>query len=168
MFEVARAHMTPEEALRLFRQVAFNTICCNTDAHAKNFSHSIAANGCAVTPIYDVLCADVYDNVTRNMAQKIAGKSRGDHLRGRHWQRQARACGIPEEDVLRAVGEIAESVLGEADRAMQDVEAMPAGGHPALERVRAAVCRRAINIRHQLTELEPETSEETERATPSP
>lgn len=155
LFAVAAAHMPPGEALGLFRQVVFNTICGNTDAHAKNYSLSITPHGIGITPIYDVLCADVYDNISRNMAQKIAGKARGDYLRGRHWQRQARACGISEQEALRTVEELAEAILSTADRAMQEVVAMPAGGHPLLERMRASICRRATNLRRQLSELEP-------------
>ena len=54
--------------------------------------------------MYDVMCAEVWGNVTRNFAQKIAGTSRGDDLKGRDWQRFARACGLNPKQVVDRVG----------------------------------------------------------------
>jgi serine/threonine-protein kinase HipA len=168
MFSVPRSYMSVEDTSRLLDMVITNVICCNTDAHAKNYSLLITAGGFSMAPLYDVMCADVFDNVTKNLAQKIAGKSRGDHLRGRHWQRFAIECELDPNGVLRRVERLATAAIAEADAAMKEVEAMPGGGHASLRLVRDAVVRRAGHLKQQLAELEedPEVDEEPEKPRP--
>ncbi len=55
--------------------VVFNVLACNTDAHAKNYSLMISGKGFSLAPIYDVMCAAAWEGITRNLAQKIAGKN---------------------------------------------------------------------------------------------
>ena len=97
--------------------VVVNVLACNTDAHAKNYSIMIRGNGASLAPMYDVMCGEVWENVTKNLAQKIAGKSRGDHLKGRHWQRFARECGLNPRQVIDRVGALAKSAIAEAGAA---------------------------------------------------
>jgi serine/threonine-protein kinase HipA len=66
--------------------VIANVLACNTDAHAKSYSIMIRGSGASLAPMYDVMCGEVWENVTKNFAQKIAGKSRGGDLKGRDWQ----------------------------------------------------------------------------------
>jgi len=68
--------------VRLLDMVVLNVLTCNTDAHAKNYSIMIRGNGASLAPMYDVMCGVVWKNVTKNLAQTIAGKSRGDDLKG--------------------------------------------------------------------------------------
>jgi len=156
MFGVSRKHMRPAEILKLLDIVIFNVLCVNTDAHAKNYALLLSAGGASMAPVYDVMCADVFDGVTKNMAQKIAGKSRGDHLCGRHWQRMAVECGLNPSRTLQRVERLASSVLMQAEAALKAVEAMPAGGHAMLKNVHDAVIRRAQHIKTQIAEVEPD------------
>ena len=41
-------------------------------------------NGASLAPMYDVMCGEIWENVTKKLAQKIAGESRGDHLKGKY------------------------------------------------------------------------------------
>jgi serine/threonine-protein kinase HipA len=153
MFGVTRQHMALTDILQLLDMVIFNVLACNSDAHAKNYSIIIRAGGASLAPIYDVMCGEVWESITKNLAQKIAGKSRGDHLRGRHWQRFARECGLNPKQVQERVGALAKSALAEASAAASDVAAMPAGTHVILDQTRQAVERRARAILTQLQEL---------------
>jgi serine/threonine-protein kinase HipA len=72
MFEVSRRHTPPSDSVRLLDMVIFNVLACNTDTHAKNFALLIRAGGATLAPMYDVMCAEVWGNVTKNLAQKIA------------------------------------------------------------------------------------------------
>src|SRR5205807_517174 len=117
MFEVTRRHMLPTDTVRLLDMVVVNVLACNTDAHAKNYSIMIRAGGASLAPIYDVMCGEVWENVTKHLAQKIAGESRGDHLKGRHWQRFARECGLNPKQVIGRVAALAKSVITEAGAA---------------------------------------------------
>ena len=161
MFEVTRRYMPPTDIVRLVDMVVFNVLACNTDAHAKNYSIMIRGNGVSLAPMYDVMCGEVWENVTKNLAQKIAGKSRGDYLKGRHWQRFARECGLNPKQVVDRVGVLARNAIAEAGAAESEVAAMPAGGHAILGQARQAVERRARALLLQLQELEDERVAET-------
>jgi len=154
MFDLTRRYMSSIDILRLLDMVVFNVLVCNTDAHGKNYSIMIRGNGVSLAPMYDVMCGDVWENVTKNLAQKIAGKSRGDQLNGSDWQRFALECGLNPRQVLDRVGTLAKSALAEAEAATSEVAAMPAGPHEVLAQTRQAVERRASVIVAQLRKLE--------------
>jgi serine/threonine-protein kinase HipA len=109
------------------------------------------------------MCGEVWENVTKNLAQKIAGKSRGDHLKGRHWQKFASECGLNPKQVIDRVGVLARSAIAEAGGAESEVDAMPAGGHPILGQARQSIERRARALLMQLQDcLEDERELEDE------
>jgi serine/threonine-protein kinase HipA len=153
MFEVTRRHMHPTDIVRLLDMVLLNVIACNTDAHAKNYSIMVRAGGASLAPMYDVMCGEVWENVTKNFAQKIAGKSRGEDLKGRDWQRFARACGLNPKQVVDRVGALAKMALAKVEAAVTEVAGMPAGPHAILDQARQAVERRANALLAQLHEL---------------
>jgi serine/threonine-protein kinase HipA len=153
MFDVTRRQLPPTDVVRLLDMVVFNVLACNTDAHAKNYSILIRGNGASLAPMYDVMCGEVFDGVTKNLAQKVAEKNRGDHLKGRHWQRFARDCGLNPRQILERVGVLAKGVIAEAKEAEAAVTAMPAGGHEILRQTRDEVERRAQRVFEQLKEL---------------
>jgi len=158
MFAVTRRHLPATDIVRLLDMVVVNVLACNTDAHAKNYSIMIRGNGATLAPMYDIMCGEVWDNVTKNFAQKIGGKSRGDELRMKDWQRFARECGLNPRQVIDRVGALAKSALAEAEAAAADVAAMPAGTHEVLEPTRQAVERRARALLAQLQDGEDEVS----------
>ena len=153
IFELTRRHMPSIDIVHLLDMVVVNVLACNTDAHAKNYAIIIRGNGASIAPMYDLMCGEVWENVTKNLAQKIAGKSRGDHLNGRDWQQFARECGLNPRQVLDRVGTLAKSALAEAEAAASEVAAMPAGTHEVLDQTREAVERRARILLAQLQEL---------------
>jgi serine/threonine-protein kinase HipA len=153
MFELTRRHMPSIDIVHLLDMVVVNVLACNTDAHAKNYAIIIRGNGASIAPVYDLMCGEVWENVTKNLAQKIAGKSRGDHLNGRDWQQFSRECGLNPRQVLDRVGALAKSALAEAEAAASEVAAMPAGTHEVLGQTREAVERRARILLAQLQEL---------------
>ena len=153
MFDVTRRHMAPTDIVRLLDMVIANVLACNTDAHAKNYSIMIRGSGASLAPMYDVMCGEVWENVTKNFAQKIAGKGRGDDLKGRDWQRFARECGLNPRQVIDRVGALSGSAITEAGAAEAEVAAMPAGNHAILDRTRQAVENRARALLAQLQDL---------------
>lgn len=158
MFALTRNAMRAPDVLALTDHVIFNILCCNTDAHAKNYSIMITGKGFSLAPIYDVMCADVWDGVTRNLAQKIAGKNRGDHLKRRHWQSFAGECGLNPRALVERVRHMATQVLSEVHSASDAVAAMPAGGHPLLTHFASAIAGRARAV---ASGLEPEAGPPT-------
>jgi serine/threonine-protein kinase HipA len=158
MFDATRRLTPTTDIIRLLDMVVFNVIACNTDAHAKNYSLMIRASSVSLAPLYDVMCGEVWENVTKNLAQKIADKNRGDHLMGRHWRRFATECGLNPRQVLARVRTLAEAASEQAGAAAADVAAMPAGTHSLLKQATEAIQKRARAIASQLTETESEPS----------
>jgi serine/threonine-protein kinase HipA len=152
MFEVTRRYLPPTEVVRLLDTVIFNVVACNTDAHAKNYSIMIRGNGVSLSPIYDVMCGDVWENVTKKLAQAIAGKRGGDCLDAKDWQRFARECGLNPRQVLDRVRTFAQLALAEARSAECEVAELPAGEHEMLGATRKAVEQRAHSLLAQLQE----------------
>jgi serine/threonine-protein kinase HipA len=158
MFEATRRLAPASDIVRLLDMLVFNVIACNTDAHAKNYSLMIGASGVSLAPLYDVMCGEIWENVTKNLAQKIAGKNRGDYIKGRHWQRFATECSLNPRQVLARVGTLAEAASKQVEAAAAEVAAMPAGTHPLLEQAAEAIRKRAKAIASQLKETESEAS----------
>jgi serine/threonine-protein kinase HipA len=152
MFELTRRHMLPNDIVRLLDLIIFNVLACNTDAHAKNYSIMLRGNGASLAPMYDVMCGEVWENVTKNMVQKIGGTRMADQLTGRHWQQLARECGLNPGEVLDRVAALAKSIVAEAEMAESEVAAMPAGGHAILYQTRQAIERRALGLLASLYE----------------
>lgn len=145
MLMVVRKHALAPDVLALLDAIVFNILACNTDAHAKNYSLMVTNGRPTSAPIYDFMCASVFDGITPNLAQSIDGKTRGDHLRRRHWTRFLQAAGFGAAPMLRRINALATRVLAELPSAQADVTAMAAGG-AGLNEVVTAIRRRASMI----------------------
>lgn len=165
MFELTRQYLPPTEIVNLLDMAIFNVVACNTDAHAKNYSMMIRGSGISLAPIYDVMCGEVWESVTKKMAQSVAGKTRGDCLEMSDWQRFARECGLNAKQVINRVRTLASSTVTEARSAELDVVAMPAGEHPSLSRTREAVEYRAQLLLAQLDKSREVSASEQELVT---
>lgn len=161
MFDVTRKRMPATEILRLLDMVILSVLCGNTDAHAKNYSIMIRGNGATLAPAYDIMCGEVWGSVTKSLAQKIAGKSRGDQLTAEDWQCFARDCGLNPKQVVERVAALAKAAIAAAEAAAAEVAAMPAGPHDILETTREAVERRACALLAQLQGPEEEAQKAT-------
>jgi serine/threonine-protein kinase HipA len=150
MFASSRRHMPPTEILRLLDMVIFNVLACNTDAHAKNYSVMIRGNGVSLAPVYDVMCGEVWEHVTKNLVHKIGDSNSGEQLQAKHWQWFARESGLNPKQVLDRVSTLAKSAISEVAAAEFEVAAMPAGGDPILSQTRRAILNRAQAILAQL------------------
>jgi serine/threonine-protein kinase HipA len=154
MFDITRRHMPPTEIVRLLDMVILNVLACNSDAHAKNYSIMLRAGNASLAPMYDIMCGEVWENITKNLAQKIAGMTRGDHLNRTHWQQFARECGLNPKQVIDRIDTLAKSAIAEVELAASEVAAMPAGYHEILDQARQAVERRARQLLTQLQEFD--------------
>lgn len=169
MFAVTRNAMQAPDILNLVDYVLFNILVCNTDAHAKNYSMMISARGFTLAPMYDVMCAAAWDNVTKNLAQRIAGKNRGEHLKRRHWERFARECSLSPPRLLKRIEEVAARVLREVRTAAEEVAAMPAGPHALMPKFVEAIETRARAVVAGLSDLSgSDEAEEGEEAVAAP
>lgn len=126
--------------------MVFNVLCCNTDAHLKNYSILIRGDDIELAPIYDVVCARVWAGITENLALDVDDKRRGEYIEGRYWAREAEKCGFAPRVALERVKVLAEAIPERLADARAAVAAMPAGDHLMLDEVEKAIRARCSSI----------------------
>ena len=146
MMDRLRAVGGAGDVLRLWDAMVFNVLCCNSDAHLKNYSILILGDGVELSPIYDVMCAKVWGGISENLALDVDDKRRGEHIEGRHWEREAEKCGLAPRVALEHVKALATSIIDELPNARTIVAAMPAGDHSMLDEVEKAITERCERI----------------------
>lgn len=141
---------------RLLQHVIFNVIACNTGAHAKNYSLLISASGVRLAPLYDVMCGAVWPNITKDMANTIAGKTRGDYLKGRHWQREAVLCGLSPGAILRQVSTLCDRVRAALDDTVAQLVALDPESAFMANACRTKIAQRVMFLANGLNEVDPD------------
>lgn len=133
--------------LRFFEYMLFNVLCGNVDAHAKNYSILFDERVQSVAPLYDVMNGDIYNGVTPNLAMKIAGKQRGDHIHGRHWDRLADENGLSARLVRARVNRLSKGVLDALPRLVDQMQksAIPSGTYAEIASHISRHCRNMIS-----------------------
>jgi len=139
------------EVMQLWDMLVFNVLSCNTDAHLKNHSLILSADGVRLAPLYDVMCASVWQNITRNLALDVGGKRVGEYIEARHWAREAEACGLAPRRALARVEYLGQRMREELDATADDVAAMPAGPHALVAQVSEAIDQRCRTILNSLS-----------------
>ncbi|MGE0751652.1 MAG: type II toxin-antitoxin system HipA family toxin [Variibacter sp.] len=136
----------PEEDVRRFVDaLAFNWLIGGTDAHAKNYSMLIGAEGRArLAPLYDVASILPYDFDPQKIrsAMKIGGEYRMRDIGPRQWRKLATDLRLDEDELVERIGEFARTLPD----ALSDIcRAAEADGldHPLIERLSVAVTDRA-------------------------
>lgn len=127
------------EAEKLWERMVFNVLCCNTDAHAKNYSLHLFADAYELTPIYDVMCAEAWPSNTPYLAFDVDSQRKWRHIELRYWEREARACGFSERFASLSVRKTANAILSNLDEASRRVQVMPAGTNFMLSEFEAAI-----------------------------
>ena len=113
-------------------------------SHAKNYSTLLGPGGRAeLAPLYDLMTALVWPNVTPNHAQDIGGQPRGRHIHARQWRRMAAETGLAGPATVRRVRRLVDRLLSEVGGAVEEVAAMPAGAGEGLAAFAAAIAERA-------------------------
>lgn len=151
LFGAVAEHVSPGARLTLLDGLIFNLICCNSDAHAKNYAILIGAAGTTrLAPLYDVLCGEVWPNITRALPQQLGARRRGADVQGSDWRMLAQEVGLSPARTLERVAELCEKAVQSIEAARDLVTAMPAGGNRTLDRVGFEVGKRAKRLRRQL------------------
>jgi serine/threonine-protein kinase HipA len=74
---------------QLIEWVFFNFLIGNMDAHAKNLSFMYQGKQIRLAPFYDMMCTNIYKDLSQKLAMKIGGENRPEWIMGRHWDRFA-------------------------------------------------------------------------------
>lgn len=157
-------------AARFVDFVVFNVLCGNVDAHSKNYSLLLQLGGAiAMAPLYDIMNGDIYPDVTRNLAMKIAGENRGHHIHARHWNGMAEENKLSAAQVRRRVGELSQAVLDALPSVVDELNALKAS--PVYKQISdyvAGYCRSMLRNLATDVENEPDVEEGPEPVTRPP
>lgn len=95
-FEILRETSQPAVAINQFIQLMiFNYLIGNNDAHGKNFSILHYDNEkIEFAPAYDILCSQVYPELSNKMAMKIGGHYKHNEVMLRHFEKLAQETNI--------------------------------------------------------------------------
>ena len=97
------------------KQLVFNTLVGNCDAHGKNYSLFLRSNGSVeLCPLYDALCTRVWQETSDLLATLINSKNRASELSLSDWAAEAAISGICEEYLVGAVKAIAAQIATHA------------------------------------------------------
>ncbi len=133
------------DILRFVDALVLNVLVGNTDAHAKNFSILLDAEGARLAPLYDILCTHCYAGLTRRMAMRIGGQDKADWLDERHWDAFAAEAGLAAGGLRRRRRALAERVGPALDRVIARFDAV-GWSRPITEKVSSEVARRAAQL----------------------
>jgi serine/threonine-protein kinase HipA len=134
--------------IRFMDYMLFSVLCGNVDAHAKNYSLLIEGSAdVTMAPLYDVMNGDIYENVTRNLAMRIAGKQRGGHIYARHWNQFAEDNGLSKTQVRRRVAELTAAVLKAVPGVVDELEKsnMPSPAYKEIAGYVTTYCRSMLS-----------------------
>ncbi len=90
-FDLIRAYSANpiKDFQQLMQWVFFNYLIGNMDGHAKNLSFIYQAKRIRLAPFYDMMCTDIYEDLSQKLAMQIGGENRPEWIMERHWKRFA-------------------------------------------------------------------------------
>lgn len=148
MFDAMSNLVSPAERLKLLDAVIFNVLICNSDSHAKNYSVLIGAGGTArMAPLYDLMCAAVYQQVDQSLPQAIAEKFNAAELTHADWLTLAKTVGLSGASTLRRVEQLAELVSDTCEDIAREVADMAGDPARVLEKITHHVQKRCRRIK---------------------
>ncbi|MBS1672494.1 MAG: HipA domain-containing protein [Actinobacteria bacterium] len=104
------ADATGRLARDFVRQVAFNVLIGNADAHAKNYSLLLRPDSISLAPLYDAVPVGLYPSFDQKLAMKIGGTVFPQAAHPALWRKAARAMELDEDEVLGIVAGVAQKV----------------------------------------------------------
>lgn len=112
----AYSRLPAEDVIRFVRWVGFNYLVGNEDAHGKNLALLYEEDGLRLTPHYDLVSTEVYDNLTRELAMKIGRSWDIRDVKKSDWKRVAAGAGLPwdtvRSELLGLAGLVSDRALG--------------------------------------------------------
>ena len=130
------------DRMALLRWTIFNFLIGNAEAHAKNLAILFTDRGPCLAPFYDLLCTQVYPDLTERQAMRIGGENRPSWIQRRHWERFSEAVAIKPRFVLKTLQDMAASVIPPAQKLADDFQ-NAYGTFPIIEKILAIIEKRA-------------------------
>jgi len=113
-------------ALQLLRWSLFHVLIGNADAHGKNLSCFVTAQGLKLAPAYDLLSAQAYPGVDQTLAMAVGDEFDASAVQAYDWALFGARCGIARPVVVRELKSM-------AARAPARAHALLTGPHYTIE-----------------------------------
>ena len=133
------------DRMTLLRWAIFNFLIGNADAHAKNLAMIFTDRGPRLAPFYDLICTQVYPDLTEKSAMRIGGENRPSWIRQKHWEKLGESVAIKSSLVLKTLGDMSGDIIPEAQVLMNDFKKAP-GSPGIIEKIMAVIEKRAKTI----------------------
>ncbi len=130
------------DRMALLRWTIFNCLIGNADAHAKNLAMLFTDQGPRLAPFYDLLCTQVYPDLSEKLAMRIGGENRPAWIQQKHWERFADTIAIKPRLVLKTLQDMAAAALPAAQALADDFQ-KAYGKSPILAKILAVIAQRA-------------------------
>jgi serine/threonine-protein kinase HipA len=127
-------HADPDIEYEFLRQLAFNTMIGNADAHAKNYSVLLRPERISLAPLYDAIPVILYPEYDQNLAMDISGARRPIAVSLDHWRKLARTTGLDVDRVEHEIRGLAAAMDNTIDNAWPNVEPVQRAGLISLVR----------------------------------
>lgn len=121
-FDLVRAYsVNPiKDFQQLMQWVFFNYLIGNMDGHAKNLSFIYQAKQIRLAPFYDMMCTDIYEDLSQKLAMKIGGENRPEWIMERHWKRFAEEIKISNAVLQKRLSDFCLKVTNKIDSTYTD------------------------------------------------
>lgn len=134
-----------DDVAQLVDLIAFNYLIGNADAHAKNFS-LLHRNGLRLAPAYELLSADVYGHLSKEMATSINGMFDSRAIKPIHWRKEIERLDLSVRLYARRLANLADRVEHGAPAARAEVEGGPLADQQ-IEQIIGLIRERATVLR---------------------
>lgn len=91
-------------------QLAFNTYLWNADAHGKNYSVLLDADGVELAPLYDAVPTRLYPSYNSTLAMPIGNTDSPALMEAASWKKFARDAQLDEDEVIHTAFTIRDAV----------------------------------------------------------
>ena len=121
-FDLVRAYsVNPiKDFQQLMQWVFFNYLIGNMDGHAKNLSFIYQAKQIRLAPFYDMMCTDIYEDLSQKFAMKIGKENRPEWIMERHWKRFAEEIKISNAVLQKRLSDFCLKVTNKIDSTYTD------------------------------------------------
>lgn len=104
----------------LLQWTIFNFFIGNADAHAKNLAIIFTRRGPRLAPFYDLICTQVYPDLSEKLAMKIGGENRPGWIQQKHWNKLGESVAIKSSLVLKTLKNMATEITPAAQALLKD------------------------------------------------
>lgn len=114
---ISHSFFTGRDKINFLQYFIFNILIGNKDAHGKNYSFLYnLEHQPTLSPLYDVLCTDLYPSLTKKMAMKIGGKYVLEDVYERHWQAFSEDLAISFPQLKKLIIKTGEQIKGQLNK----------------------------------------------------